>query len=394
MKKLLSILFATLAFAATAAEKAPTLKIAQGPYLQAVSDEGFTVVWTTNLDAVAWVEIAPDDQTHFYGEPRPRTYQSRAGKCLVGKHHSVRISGLQPATKYRYRIMQQSVLGNEGAKRVLYGEGYGQDILRQKPYEVTTLDAAKSTARFVVVNDIHAEDSLFRLMLRGISHDEVDFVLFNGDMTSNIESEKQLFDGYLGTATDTLSRAGIPIFMARGNHENRGVYSHRFLDYFPTTTGETYYTFRQGPAFFVVLDGGEDKPDSDIRNLGLSVQNAYREQEARWLSEVVASDAYRSAPIKIVVIHMPPSTGRGWWGEQEIRRLFVPILNGTGVDLMLCGHTHRYAYTTDGSRGTDFPILINANHEKLVVDVDASGITARTVNTAGTTLRTHKIDSK
>lgn len=48
--------------------------------------------------------------------------------------------------------------------------------------------------------------------------------------------------------------------MTRGNHENRGAYAQHWLDYFPTPTGETYYTFRRGPAFFIVLDGCEDKP--------------------------------------------------------------------------------------------------------------------------------------
>lgn len=392
MKKLYLICaLLTTTFAATAQ---PTLKIENGPYLQAVTDNSFTVVWTTNLDAVAWVEIAPDDQTHFYSVERPQFYQSHIGKRHIGRLHAVRVTGLEAGTKYRYRIMQQSVLSDQGTKRIIYGEGYGMDILKQKPYEVTTLNPEKTSTRFVMVSDIHSQDSMFRLMMKGIKREKVDFVFFNGDMTSNLESEKQMFDGYLKTACDSLTRASIPIFVARGNHENRGIHSPRFLDYYPTPTSETYYTFRQGPAIFVVLDGGEDKPDNDIRNLGLSVQNAYREQEAKWLKGVVASDEYKSAPIKIILIHMPPSTGRGWWGEQEVRRLFTPILNGTGVDLMMCGHTHRYSYVTDGSRGTDFPILINSNVDKIVVDIDASGITARVVNTAGTTIHNHRIDKK
>lgn len=36
------------------------------PWLQAVGETEFTVVWTTNVDAVVWVEVAPDDGTHFY----------------------------------------------------------------------------------------------------------------------------------------------------------------------------------------------------------------------------------------------------------------------------------------------------------------------------------------
>ena len=87
-----------------------------------------------------------------------------------------------------------------------------------------------------------------------------------------------------------------------------------------------------------MLDCGEDKPDSDIRYYGLSTTDAYREQEARWLKGVVESEEYRAAPLHIVVLHMIPGGKSSWHGEQEIRRLFVPILNEASVDIMLCGH--------------------------------------------------------
>lgn len=96
------------------------------------------------------------------------------------------------------------------------------------------------------MNDIHAQDSIFRLLLEGVGKAKPDFVCFNGDMLSSMESEKQLFEGYLNSAAELLTPAGIPIFATRGNHENRGSFSPRFLDYFPTSTGEVYYTFRQG----------------------------------------------------------------------------------------------------------------------------------------------------
>ena len=41
----------------------PSVRIAEGPWLQQVGDRGFTVVWTTNVPAAAWVEVAPDDTT-------------------------------------------------------------------------------------------------------------------------------------------------------------------------------------------------------------------------------------------------------------------------------------------------------------------------------------------
>ena len=304
MKRLISILVALSAWGIAIGQ--PSVRIAHGPYLQQVTDDGFTVVWTTTINAASWVEVAPDDGSHFYAAERPKYYDSHIGKRRIGRLHRVRVEGLAPGTTYRYRIMQQGVLCDEGNKRVVLGEGYGSDILKHKPYTATTLDEKKDQTEFWVVNDIHAQDSIFRLLLEGAEKAKPDFVCFNGDMLTSMESEKQLFEGYLNSAAELLTPAGIPIFATRGNHENRGSFSPSFLDYFPTSTGEVYYTFRQGPAYFVVLDCGEDKPDSDIRYYGLSTTDAYREQEARWLKGVVESEEYRAAPLHIVVLHMIP----------------------------------------------------------------------------------------
>ncbi|WP_418409522.1 metallophosphoesterase [Alistipes sp.] len=390
MKRLLTLLGALL-FSGIAFGQ-PSVRIAHGPYLQQVTDDGFTVVWTTTMDAASWVEVAPDDGSHFYAAERPKYYDSHIGKRRIGRLHRVRVEGLEPGTTYRYRIMQQGVLCEEGNKRVILGEGYGSDILKHKPYTATTLDESKDKTEFWVVNDIHARDSVFRLLLKGVEKAKPDFVCFNGDMLSSMESERQLFDGYLNSAAELLTPAGVPIVAARGNHENRGSFSSKFRDYFPTSTGEVYYAFRQGPVCFLVLDCGEDKPDSDIRYYGMSTTDAYREQEARWLQQVVQSEEYRSAPVHIVILHMIPGGKGSWHGEQELRRLFVPILNEASVDVMLCGHYHRYAYIDDGSRGTKFPILVNSNNDKLVVKADRKGIDIDVVNTRGESIKRHRID--
>lgn len=390
MKRLLTLLGVLLLSGVAFGQ--PSVRIAHGPYLQQVTDDGFTVVWTTTMDAASWVEVAPDDGSHFYAAERPKYYDSHIGKRRIGRLHRVRVEGLEPGTTYRYRIMQQGVLRDEGNKRVVLGEGYGSDILKHKPYTATTLDAKKDKTEFWVVNDIHAQDSVFRLLLKDAGKSKPDFVCFNGDMLTSIESEKQLFEGYLNSASELLAPAGIPIFATRGNHENRGSFAPKFLDYFPTPTGETYYAFRQGPVFFLMLDCGEDKPDSDIRYYGLSTTDAYREQEARWMKGITESEEYRSAPLHIVVLHMIPGGKTSWHGEQEIRRLFVPILNEASVDIMLCGHYHRYAYIDDGSRGTNFPILVNSNRDKLVVKADRKGIDIEVVNTGGEVIKRHRID--
>lgn len=360
-----------------------------GPWLQAVGEDQFTVVWTTNVDALTWVEVAPDDGSHFYAQERPKFYHTEYGRRVTGKIHRIPVKGLKKGTTYRYRIFQQSVLYDGGNKRLVLGDSYGSDILKNKPYTVTTLNPQKEEIKVTMLNDIHGNDDNMRSLTKDVRERETDFVVFNGDMLTQIENEQQIFDGYLSTASE-LFASEIPFYALRGNHEFRGVYSYEFFNYFPTLNNEAWYAFRHGPAYFIFLDSGEDKPDSDIRFYGLSQSDPFREQEAEWLKEVVESDDFKQAPVKIVFIHMPPSE-RGWHGTKEVERLFMPILNNADIDLMLAGHLHRHIYIKPGEDNNNFPILINSNVWRTDMSINKKGIDIKLVDTAGKTTKQYSI---
>ncbi|MCI2122384.1 MAG: metallophosphoesterase [Bacteroidales bacterium] len=353
---------------------APEMQVTCGPWLSAVGEKEFTVCWITSTDAAGWVEIAPDDE-NFYARERKRYYQTFQGRCTIGKLHRIRITGLEKGTTYRYCIFSEQVLKNEGNRRIFYATPVESSVFRQNPYKVTTLDPDKANCKFAVFNDMHERDSIFRAQAKPVAGGGYDFVLFNGDMTSQIESVYDIETNYLRSACN-LFAGNIPIFFARGNHENRGAASYEFLNLFPTSTGNTYYTFREGPAFFVVLDGGEDKPDSNIHYYGLSCYDSFREDEADWLKTIVSSKEYINAPVRIVIIHMPPNAN-GWRGVREIERLFVPILNGTDVALMICGHTHRPEFHKAGTKpgNCDFPIFVNTLRSRADIEITADSIT-------------------
>lgn len=390
MKKGILICFLLLC-AGVSRAALPGVEIETGPYLQAVTETGFTVVWTSDTDAVAWVEIAPDDGSDFYAAERPRYYHSEHGKRIIGRLHRVPVTGLEPGTRYRYRIFTQGILENNGNSGVLPGRIASSRVYKHEPYHATTLNPDKEEIRFAVVNDIHGDESLFRRLLSDVTERNTDFVVLNGDMTSTIESERQLVDGYLRAASE-LFAGNVPFYFVRGNHENRGAFSYRASDYFPTPTGRFYYTFRHGPALFVVLDCGEDKPDNDIEYSGLADFDRYREAEAEWLKGVVASEEFRRAPLRIVLLHIPP-LHYDWHGGREIQRLFMPLLQGAGVDLMLCGHLHEAFYTPAGEDKYDFPVLINSNRECVRLTLKDRKIEAEIRNAAGETVARHIIGS-
>jgi predicted phosphohydrolase len=108
----------------------------------------------------------------------------------------------------------------------------------------------------------------------------------------------------------------------------------------------------------VVLDCGEDKPDSDIEYSGITVYDQYRTQEAKWLKKALKQPEFLEAPFKVVICHIPPAVG--WHGQQEILDKFVPLLNEAKVDIMLSGHLHRHG-NNKPTEQIKFPVLVNGN---------------------------------
>ena len=388
MKKLLFV-FAGLAFALTAA--AQEFRITHGPYLCDMSQDGVTVVWTTNRPALSWVEASPADS--LAPAPPPRHYQTVAGRKLAGRTlHAVRVRGLQPGTDYRYRIFSQEVQSWPDVNNVTYGKTVGADASRRRAYGFRTFPAAGSGCSFLVLNDIHGKADVLTRLCKRVDFSELGFVAFNGDMSSSVESGEQLFKDYLD-ASAALFAAGTPILFTRGNHETRGVFADSLGDYFPGRDGRFYGIYRYGDVCILLLDCGEDKPDDHAEYNGLADYDAYRAEECAWLKKAVRSEEFLTASARIVLLHIPPAAG-AWHGSVHLNELFVPVLNEAGIDLMLCGHYHRYHWIADGSRGVDFPILVNSNNDCLRVSADAKGIDLKVVNTAGAVIKQHRIDKK
>ncbi|HBL75122.1 MAG: purple acid phosphatase [Bacteroidetes bacterium GWF2_42_66] len=358
-------------------EEAP-FSITHGPYLQHLTDNGVIIVWTTNKNAVSWVELAPDDSTHFYLTERPKYYSAVYGFKDVGKLHAVRLENLLPATTYRYRVYSQEVLKHEGTK-VQYGTVAATKVYKQDPLEFTTIDQAKKNLSFLIINDIHGNNEMMETLLKQGDYQKSDFIIFNGDMVSDFKSEEQLFGDFMDTAIKLFAREK-PMYYARGNHETRGIFANAFPYYFPSPSGKLYYLLRQGPICFVVLDCGEDKPDSDIEYSGIVAFDQYRDAEKAWLEEAFKSKEFTDALYKVAVVHMPPFGG--WHGEDEVAQKFVPLLDKAGVDVMFCGHLHQYI-KKGPQPGIRFPIVVNANNTVVKAVAEENGMNIKVLNLQG-----------
>ncbi|MCK9508656.1 MAG: metallophosphoesterase [Pigmentiphaga sp.] len=340
--------------------------------MQRVSETEATFVWLTDQESTGWVEIAPDDSTHFYAIDRPKHYQTYLGKKYTGTIHTVCVDNLTPGTSYRYRVYSQATISHNNGFSTFYGKIVATNVFKKTPLQFKTLDTSKTDFAFVVINDIHENNELQTSLLNNIKQENVDFVVFNGDMVSDMRTADKITDGFLKTASN-LFASELPLYMVRGNHEPRGMDSQKYMNFFPSATGQPYYTFQHGNTFFIVLDSGEDKPDNDIEYWGLGAFDEYRANEAKWLKKIVRSHEFLNAKHKIVIMHMPPILNH-WYGPAMANKLFVPVLNEAKIDLMLCGHFHRHWFIEKNYQNCDFPILVNSNKNKTKVKISANAI--------------------
>ncbi|MBR0339402.1 MAG: metallophosphoesterase [Alistipes sp.] len=368
---------------------AQAIKIIHGPYLQAVSDTEATIMWVTDVKALSWVELAPNDGTNFYHVERPQYYQTYLGKRVYGTVHQIRITGLEPGKSYRYSTSSKEVVDMKG-HRVTYGHVATTKVYGKNFKNVfTTLQPGKESIQFIMLNDIHAKQEKMAALLNTFEKGKTDMVFYTGDMVSMVPTEEILFQGFVDLSVAHFAKQ-VPFYLARGNHETRGLFATSFMTYFPSLTGKPYYTLKHGDVFFIILDGGEDKPDSCLEYYETAQYDNYRKEEAEWLKKVVESDDCKNAKYRVVLMHMPPIGGKNMWhGPKHAGECFFPVLNKANITVMLSGHTHKYSYNTPETTDAEFPILVNAHNTALKANVNKSGITIDVIDTNGTIKHTH-----
>lgn len=371
------LLFVSLAFSGVASAS----NLLYGPWVCNVTEDGFTVLWVTEKPSLDYVEIAPADGSAFDGQYREKYYQTSHGRRTAGTYHCVRIDSLQPGTEYRYRISGKVVEDDSNIYRINYG--HLRQISARRDHCVRTLDSKAEVCRFSMMNDIHGNDKVYADLAAGIDLKNTDFLVLNGDMVSNARQIDTVIKHMVLPIQKQAER--LPLFYARGNHEGRGADFDKLYDMFPTSTGQFYYSFRQGPAAFVVLDAGEDKPDSHHEYGGTADYDVYRQAQTQWLQNAVKEESFASAPMKICIIHIPTLAFRSsWYAERWVTEHWVPILEKAGIDLALCAHHHKWRVVSAGEHGKNYPLLINANNERMDVVITPKSIDVKTYSTDGT----------
>ncbi len=172
---------------------------------------------------------------------------------------------------------------------------------------------------------------------------DVDFLIFNGDIADHSDEKAMVLRVF--EIADQIAGGEIPMVFSRGNHDTRGVFAEKYVDYTPHADGRSYYTFRLGRIWGIVMDCGEDKDDDHEEYGGTICCHDFRQRETSFLEEVACGGSFCAPEIetRIVIVHNPftHQLKPPFNIEQEIYSHWAQVLK-TQIrpDVMLTGHLH------------------------------------------------------
>jgi len=309
----------------------------RAPYLQMASANGMTLRWQSSIAyrGVVKYGLTEENLTGLSLES-----ESREG-------HEVRLTGLKPATRYYYRA------GSHDGKFTAGG---------LNRFVTSPLTGTEQAGRFVVLGDpgvaIPGQAKVRDATLQWLRENKrpnraiMDALLSTGDNAyssgKNEEFQYQFFEPYKAIL------AQFPVWPVYGNHDARR-WSFFEIFSFPTQAEsggvasgtEHYYSFDYGQIHFVILDSQASRRNVDG-------------EMANWLRQDLKAN---QQPWLISLFHHPPYTKGSHNSDShydsrgrmfDMRENILPILERSGVDLVLSGHSHMYerSYLADCHYGT------------------------------------------
>ena len=307
------------------------------------STSEITVTWLTKYSVTGTdIEIIPySESPRFTGVPTTGSGISATNESVVKTYpgadigllitilpyerdyvkHTIKLTGLEPATKYSYRIgdaelgwwSEAGTITTAGGKDEAFTFFYLTDPQAQRKDQY---------ARFGEVLD-----TAYNLYPDGR------FVVSAGDQVDAGGNIKH-WNYFLNSTTSLLD---LPLMPTTGNHEDEGaVITENFtLPNIPEQDLDSgvYYSYDYNGVHFTVLNTNDDEDDKLGKTQLDWMINDIKSSDAKW---------------KIVVLHKAPYSNGSHYDDSEVeglRNQLGTLLPYLGVDLVLQGHDHVYMRT-------------------------------------------------
>lgn len=257
-------------------------------------------------------------------------------------------------------------------------------IVDRKPYFPIMEDVVSKTFKFKPVNPegpikiYHLSDTHGRFPEPAEAAcyfgDDIDLLVLNGDIPDHSGDIKN-FD-LIYKLCEAVTGGERPCVFSRGNHDTRGFFAENIADYTPTENGHSYFTFRLGRLWGIVLDTGEDKVDEHPEYGGPNAAvccHAFRMEEDRYLKNVIkhADEEYNAEGVeyRLVIAHNPftYTIGHPFDIEQPLFKSWVDLINeNIKPDMFIAGHLHGTFVSHPGdqwdSKGQTFPVIVGGRY--------------------------------
>lgn len=315
------------------------------PYLQNPANNGMTIMWETSIPTYSWVEYGTDT-----------TLLSRARLLIDGQAefnesiHKIRLEGLIPGQTYYYRVCSQEILQYKA-----YSKKFGHTAKSEfHSFTMPATDTDSFTA--VIFNDLHQRSAVFQALLKQVKQIDYDFVIFNGDCIDDPINHAQA-TRFVKELTEGVGGNLIPTLFMRGNHEIRNAYSVGLRKHMDYVGGKTYGAFNWGDTRIVMLDCGEDKPDSTPVYYDLNDFTQLRNEQVDFLKEELKSKEFKKADKRILIHHIPL-----YGCDNLCWDLWEPLLRKAPFHMSINAHTHKFAYYPKGTLKNNYPVVIGGGN--------------------------------
>lgn len=276
------------------------------------------VTWRTDVNvekSAAEIAIAEDGPL-FRKKARQVPAKSERFTSELGDamYHSVQFEGLQPATKYVYRV----------------GDGFNWSEWAH----FTTASDKPEPLVFAYIGD--AQNEIFDMWSRVIRSAYSDapklkFLIHAGDLINNADRDDQWGEWHRASGWINMSVPSVPV---PGNHE-----------YGKQSNGERALNRNWRPQFTLPGNGLAGLEETNyyfdlqgVRVVALN-SNERQKEQAEWLDQLLGNNPNKWT---IVTHHHPVfSTAKGR-DNAELRALWKPIYDKHRVDIVLTGHDHSY----------------------------------------------------
>ena len=287
------------------------------PVVYAVEDE-YQIVFSTNDSATAWVEID--------GE---RYYDLFAGSMKSKDNvHKITVPQEKLDSAKSYSIHAEKMI-----YRGPFGGFKGKEI--SKSYSFRPVNSADGLVYYTITDAHHARVGAVNAAL---SVEGLDFLVILGDTVGVTEYENNA--QLTNLIAHDVTKGEIPVVYARGNHEIKGNYAEELYKYVGSKNESFYYWFTLSDVFGITLDLGEDHDDGWWEYYGTEQFDLYREEQTKFLEELVEAKPYENYNYTLVACHIPIQFVNSRHDHVEAKTAWTALLNEIAPDLAVYGHQH------------------------------------------------------